>query len=236
MTEALGDTAPREPLPTKPGRFLTPRLIVASNLTLAGLLTALSLAGLVGVTDPSAYVGSVLLVVSILPSNLLRLGRFSQERRMRALARLRKPLGISAGVWFVVHSAASVWELFDLSLPLGPQFARTGILLGLVATLVFVLMLATSPVRVQRALGPNWKRLHRLVWFAVPLSLAHALVTGGLEPLAIVFYGAIMAFAAFEYRALRGRTLRGRSMGGMWSHLGLVGAGTLVSVLIYVVL
>ena len=231
MTDALGDTAPREPLPTGPGRFLTPRLIVAANLTLAGLLTVLSLAGLVGVTDPSAYVGSVLLVVSILPSNLLRLGRFPQERRMRALARLRKPLGISAGVWFVVHSAASVWELFDLSLPLGPQFARTGILLGLVATLVFVLMLATSTVQAQRALGPNWKRLHRLVWFAVPISLAHTLVTVGLEPLAIVLYGAIMAFAAFEYRALRGR-----GAGGAWSHLGLVGAGTLVSVLIYVVL
>jgi DMSO/TMAO reductase YedYZ heme-binding membrane subunit len=204
---------------------------VASNLALAGLFTALSLAGLVEVTDPSAYVGSVLLVVSILPSNLLRLGRFPQERRMRALARLRKPLGISAGIWFIVHSAASVWELFDLSLPLGPQFARTGILLGLVATLVFVLMLATSTVRAQRALGPNWKRLHRLVWFAVPISLAHTLVTVGLEPLAIVLYGAIMAFAAFEYRALRGR-----GAGGAWSHLGLVGAGTLVSVLIYVVL
>jgi DMSO/TMAO reductase YedYZ heme-binding membrane subunit len=231
MTDALGDTAPREPLPPGPGRFLTPRLIVAANLTLAGLLTALSLAGLVGITDPSAYVGSVLLVVSILPSNLLRLGRSPQERRMRALARLRKPLGISAGVWFVVHSAASVWELFDLSLPLGPQFARTGILLGLVATLVFVLMLATSTVQAQRALGPNWKRLHRLVWFAVPLSLAHTLVTVGLEPLAIVLYGAIIIFAAYEYRALRGR-----SMGGAWSHLGLVGAGTLVSVLIYVVL
>jgi sulfoxide reductase heme-binding subunit YedZ len=150
---------------------------------------------------------------------------------MRALARLRKPLGISAGIWFIVHSAASVWELFDLSLPLGPQFARTGILLGLVATLVFVLMLATSTVQAQRALGPNWKRLHRLVWFAVPISLAHTLVTVGLEPLAIVLYGAIMAFAAFEYRALRGR-----GAGGAWSHLGLVGAGTLVSVLIYVVL
>ena len=150
---------------------------------------------------------------------------------MRALARLRKPLGISAGVWFVVHSAASVWELFDLSLPLGPQFARTGILLGLVATLVFVLMLATSTVQAQRALGPNWKRLHRLVWFAVPVSLAHALVTVGLEPLAIVLYGAIMAFAAFEYRALRAR-----GAGGAGAHLGLVGAGTFVSVLIYAVL
>ena len=141
MTDTLGDTAPREPLPTGPGRFPAPRLIVTANLALAGLLTVLSLAGLFGVTDPSAYIGTVLLVGSILPSNWLRLGRFSQERRMRALARLRKPLGISAGVWC-----------------------------------------------------------------------------------------AIMAFAAFEYRALRGR-----SMAGTWSHLGLVGAGTLVSVLIYVV-
>jgi DMSO/TMAO reductase YedYZ heme-binding membrane subunit len=231
MTDTLDGTAPREPLPTGPGRFLTPRLILAANFALAGLLTALSLAGLVGVTDPSAYVGSVLLVGSILPSNLLRLGRFSRVEKLRALARLRKPLGISAGVWFVVHSAASVWELFDLSAPLGPQFARTGILLGLVATLVFVLMLATSTGRAQRALGPNWKRLHRLVWFAVPLSLAHAIVTAGLEPLAVVFYGAIMAFAAFEYRALRAR-----GAGGAWTHLGLVGAGTLVSVLIYAVL
>ena len=231
MTDALGDNAKRETLPTGPGRFLTPRLILAANFALAGLLTALSLSGLVGVTDPSAYVGTVLLVASILPSNLLRFGRFAENRRVRALARLRKPLGISAGVWFVVHSAASVWERFDLSLPLGPQFARTGILLGLVATLVFVLMLATSTGRAQRALGANWKRLHRLVWFAVPLSLAHALVTGGLEPLAIVLYGGIMAFAAFEYRAQRGR-----GTGGAGTHLALVGAGTLASVLIYAVI
>ena len=231
MKDTPDDTAPPETQPTVPGRSRTPRLILAANLALAGLLTALSLAGLVGVTDPSAYVGTVLLVGSILPPNLLRFGRFSQERRLRTLARLRKPLGVSAGVWFVVHSAASVWELFDLSLPLGPQFARTGIILGLVATLVFVLMLATSTGRAQRALGANWKRLHRLVWFAVPLSLAHALVTGGLEPLAIVLYGAIMAFAAFEYRALRARGL-----GGAGAHLGLVGAGTFVSVLIYAVL
>jgi hypothetical protein len=231
MTDTLDDTAPRKPLPTGPGRFSTPRLILTANLALAGLLTALSLAGLVGVTDPSAYIGSVLLVGSILPSNWLRLGRFSHERTMRALARLRKPLGISAGVWFVVHSAASVWEHFDLSLPLGPQFARTGILLGLVATLVFVLMLATSTGRAQRALGANWKRLHRLVWFAVPLSLAHALMTGGMEPLAVVLYGGIMAFAAFEYRALRAH-----GAGGAGTHLVLVGAGTLASALIYVVL
>ena len=231
MADTLSETASREPVPGLPERYLTPRRIVAANLALAGLSAVLSLAGLVGVTDPSAYVGTVLLVGTLLPSNLLRLGRFSRGRWMRGLARLRKPLGISAGVWFVVHSVVSVWERFDLSLPLGPQFARTGIVLGLVATLVFVLMLATSAGWAQRALGANWKRLHRLAWFAVPLSLAHALVAAGLEPLAILLYGGIMAFAAFEYRALRGR-----GSGGARAHLVLVGAGTLASVLIYVVL
>ncbi|MDQ3566857.1 MAG: hypothetical protein M3397_02085 [Actinomycetota bacterium] len=131
MADTLNDTASQASLPKRPGRSRTPRLILASNVALAGLLTILSLAGFVEVTDPSAYIGMVLLVGTLLPSNLLRFGRFSHGRRMRALAKLRKPLGISAGVWFVVHSAASVWEHFDLSLPLGPQFARTGIVLGI---------------------------------------------------------------------------------------------------------
>lgn len=231
MAETLDSTASQKPILRGPGRSRAPGLIVAANVALAGLLTVLSLAGLVEVTDPSAYLGTLLLLGALLPSNLLRFERFSHGRRMRALARLRKPLGISAGVWFVVHSVASVWETFDLSLALGPQFARTGIVLGIVATLVFVLMLATSTGGAQRALGANWKRLHRLVWFAVPLSLAHALVTGGLEPPAIILYGGIMVYAAFEYRALR---KRGAS--GARTHLVLVGAGTLVSALIYVAL
>jgi DMSO/TMAO reductase YedYZ heme-binding membrane subunit len=231
MADTSSETASREHILKRPGRSRTPQLIVASNVALAGLLTVLSLAGLVGVTDPSAYIGTVLLVGTLLPSNLLRFGRLARGRRMRALARLRKPLGISAGVWFVVHSVVSVWEHFDLSLALGPQFARTGIVLGIVATLVFVLMLATSTGRAQRALGGNWKRLHRLVWFAVPLALAHALVAGGLEPPAILLYGGIMVYAAFEYRALRRR-----GAGGARTHLVLVGAGTLASALIYVVL
>lgn len=231
MADTRDDTAPPKPDPKEPGRPRTPGLIVAANVALAGLLTVLSLAGLVEVTDPSAYLGTVLLVGSLLPSNLLRFGRFSRGRRLRALARWRKPLGVGAGVWFVVHSVASVWEHFDLSAALGPQFARTGIVLGLFATLVFVLMLATSTGRAQRALGGNWKRLHRLVWFAVPLAFAHSLVSGGLEPLAVLLYGGIMAFAAFEYRAL---TKRGAV--GARTHLALVGAGTLASALIYVAL
>ncbi len=193
-------------------------------------MSGLSSSGLVGATSPSAYLGAVFLVGALVPANLLRFERCAGDRRGRLLARLRKPFGVSAGVWFVVHSVVSVRERFDLSLALLPQFGRTGIILGLVATLVFVAMLATSTDRAQRALGANWKRLHRLVWFAVPLSLAHVLLASGPDsPSNLLFLG-LMVFAGFEYRVLRGRGARiGRT------HLILIGAGTFVAALTYVV-
>ena len=159
VTGTHDDFASREPSRRGPGRLRLSRIIVPTNMVLAGILSVLSFARVVGVTDISAYLGTVFLIGALVPSNLLRFERFAHGRKTRALARLRRPLGISAGVWFVAHSVVSVWEFFDLSLPLLPQFTRTGIVLGLVATLVFVAMLLTSTDRAQRALGRNWKRL-----------------------------------------------------------------------------
>lgn len=231
MPDSLDDLAAREPSPAESGRFRLTRRIVTTNVVLAGLLSALSFAGVAEVTGISAYLGTFFLIGALVPSNLLRFERYASGRRTRALARLRKPLGVSAGVWFVAHSVVSVWELFDLSLPLLPQFARTGIVLGLLATVVFVAMLATSTDRARRALGRNWKRLHRLVWFAVPLALAHTILASGLDSPSIVLYLGIMAFAGFEYHALRRRRTR-----GAWTHMTLIGAGVFAAALIYVVL
>ena len=155
MTDGPGDIV-AHPSPKGPGRHRAARLIIPTNVAVAGILSGLSLAGLAEVTDVSAYLGAVFLVGAFVPANLLRFERFAGGRRVRLLARLRNPFGVSAGVWFVVHSVASVWERFDLSLPLLPQFGRMGIILGLGATLVFVAMLATSTDRAQRALGANW--------------------------------------------------------------------------------
>jgi sulfoxide reductase heme-binding subunit YedZ len=231
MPDTLNDFAAREPSPAESGRFRLAQLIVPTNVVLAGLLSVLSFAGVVEVTGISAYLGTFFLIGALVPSNLLRFERYASGRRTRALARLRKPLGISAGIWFVAHSVVSVWELFNLSLPLLPQFTRTGIVLGLLATVVFVAMLATSTDQAQRVLGRNWKRLHRLVWFAVPLALAHTILASGLDSPSIVFYLGIMAFAGFEYHALRRRRKR-----GAWTHLMLISAGVFAAALIYVVL
>ena len=119
--------------------------------------------------------------------------------------------------------------IFDLSMPLYRVHGR--ILMGLLATGWVVAMLATSTDRAQRALGKNWKRLHRLVWFAVPLSLAHAILASGLDSPSNLLFGGLMVFAAFEYRALHRRGARGAG-----THLALIGAGVLVAVLVYVVL
>jgi DMSO/TMAO reductase YedYZ heme-binding membrane subunit len=236
VTGAHNDFARREPSrpePSRqePGRLRLSRIIVPTNMVLAGLLSVLSFSRVVGVTDISVYLGTIFLIGALVPSNLLRFERFARGRKTRALARLRRPMGISAGIWFVVHSVVSVWEFFDMSLPLLPQFTRTGIVLGLVATMVFVAMLLTSTDRAQRALGRNWKRLHRLVWFTVPLTLAHAILAGGIDSPSNVLYLGIMAFAGFEYRALRKRGAHGTS-----THMVLIGAGVFAAALIYVVL
>ena len=232
MTHNLDDSyTTREPPPTQRGSLRPSGLIVTTNVALAVLLSVSSFARVTEATNISAYLGTFFLIGALVPSNLLRFERFARGRRMRALARLRKPLGISAGVWFIAHSVVSVCEFFDLSLPLLAQFTRTGILLGLLATLVFVAMLATSTDRAQRALSKNWKRLHRLVWFAVPLSLAHAILVSGLDSPSNLLFGGLMVFAAFEYRALHRRGARGAG-----THLALIGAGVLVAILVYVVL
>jgi DMSO/TMAO reductase YedYZ heme-binding membrane subunit len=137
MPDTPNDLAALGPSPAESRRFRLAQLIVTTNVVLAGLLSVLSFAGVVEVTGISAYLGTFFLIGALVPSNLLRFERYASGRRTRTLARLRKPLGISAGIWFVAHSVMSVWELFDLSLPLLPQFTRTGIVLGLLATVVF---------------------------------------------------------------------------------------------------
>ncbi len=146
-------------------------LIVLANAVYAAIMTSQSLAGAGRATGDTAVIGAILLVFVLLPSNMLRF-KWARRRPIQALARLRKPLGISAGIWFVAHTIAGIVEYFDLSESLLRQLLIGDMAIGLVATLVFIALLATSKAASVRLLCGNWKRLHRLVWFAVPLALA----------------------------------------------------------------
>lgn len=212
-----------------------PLIIVLANAVYAVIVMLQSLAGSTrGATGDTALYGAVLLVLVLLPSNLLRFRWFSRRKLVRFFAKLRKPLGISAGIWFVVHTIVGLVEYFDISGSLLRQLLIGDMAIGLIALLVFAALLATSSDASQRLLGSNWKWLHRLVWFAVPLALIHTALSSArlhhLEPPGILLFGGMIAFAAVEYFALRRR--RG-VWGGVGTHAGLVVAGTAVAVLIY---
>ncbi len=218
--------------PVKPARGWLPQVIVWANVAYAVYLTVQSLAGIGLHTGTTGVIGAVFLLLVLFPSNLLRLRWWSRRRALRFLARLRKPLGISAGVWFVAHTIVGFVEFFGFSGSIIRQLLVGDIAIGLVATLIFVALLATSTDAAQRRLGSNWKRLQRLVWFAVPLSLAHTALSSArlwhLEPPGTFLFTLMMLFVVFEWFALRRRTRSAR-----WTHAGLVVAGLAVSVLIY---
>ena len=141
--------------PIRPrGRF--PQVLVWASVVYAAYLTVESLAGAGFDTGVTGVIGSVSLLLVLVPSNLLRFRWWSSrrvlQRPLRFLSRLRKPLGISAGVWFVAHTIVGFVEFFDFS-SLGSFVRQTPIgdvAVGLLATLIFVALLATSTDAAQR--------------------------------------------------------------------------------------
>lgn len=236
MSASVKSTA-KPPVPKS--RFKPSLLIVPINVAAAVIVSAMSVFGAGDMVAPTATVGTLLLFLTLIPSNLLHFGPFTvRGSRVRnltsALAKLRAPLGVSSGVWFVAHSLISL-ELFDLAAPLLAQFAAADIVMGVVATLVFVAMLTTSTEAWKHRLGKNWKRLQRLVWFAVPLALGHTVLSslrfnGSIEPPTTALLGGLVAFAAFESLVL---WRRGVTRQRAWTHAGLVGAGLAAAALIY---
>ena len=216
------------------------QIIVCTNVALALVMTVLSFFGAYSnFTSTTASIGTVLLFLVLIPSNLLRFDWWGPKSWVRWLARLRKPLGISTGIWFVAHSVVALVEYFDLRASLVRQFLIGDVALGVVALLVFAALLVTSIKSWQLTLGSNWKRLQRLVWFAVPLALAHSILSslrllGEIGQPAPLFFGAMVIFAVAEFFILRARRRgRGNKQSTVWSHAGLIVAGVVAAPLIY---
>ncbi|MBD2387180.1 ferric reductase-like transmembrane domain-containing protein [Cylindrospermum sp. FACHB-282] len=176
----------------------------------------------------SSLVGSVFLLVTLLPNNLLRFERLSKSRKLRALARIRRELGIASGVWFVIHAALSIQKYFSSEISFFTQLTYREILPGFLSLIVFVLLLVTSNRWSQRLLGQNWQKLHSLVWLVLPLVLTHVtFVTlhyhGMILPPPFITYLGLMIFAAVEFFGLR-QNFPNKN----WQHSALVAVGCLI--------
>ncbi|HSL44837.1 MAG TPA: protein-methionine-sulfoxide reductase heme-binding subunit MsrQ [Anaerolineales bacterium] len=88
---------------------------------------------------------------------------------------IRRPLGVWGFCYIALHLLAYAWlsNGFDWELILRDLGERRAMSVGLIAFALLIPLALTSTNGWQRRLGRRWKVLHRLVYFAVPLSLLH---------------------------------------------------------------
>lgn len=88
---------------------------------------------------------------------------------------IRRPLGVYGFCYIALHLLAYAWlsNYFAWDLILRDIGERRAMSIGLLAFALLIPLALTSTNGWQRRLGRRWKVLHRLVYFAVPLSILH---------------------------------------------------------------
>lgn len=92
-----------------------------------------------------------------------------------SLIPIRRPLGVYGFCYIALHLLAYAWlsNYFQWGLILRDIGERRAMIVGLLAFALLIPLALTSTNEWQKRLGRRWKVLHRLVYFAVPLSLLH---------------------------------------------------------------
>ena len=98
----------------------------------------------------------------------------------RGALAVRRPLGLYAFFYAGVHLAVFLYDYgwirgegFVPALAYAALFEKRYALAGLAAFVLLALLAATSTRGWARRLGPNWRRLHRLVYVAAGLASLH---------------------------------------------------------------
>ena len=92
-----------------------------------------------------------------------------------SLKPIRRPLGVYGFCYIALHLLAYAWlsNYLEWELILRDIGERRAMSVGLLAFALLIPLALTSTNGWQRRLGRRWKVLHRLVYFAVPLSILH---------------------------------------------------------------
>jgi sulfoxide reductase heme-binding subunit YedZ len=116
--------------------------------------------------------GAVGLAFLIASFSITPLGIVSGKTDLKPI---RRPLGVYGFCYIALHLLAYLWlsNGFDWNLILRDLGERRAMSIGLLAFALLIPLALTSTNGWQRRLGRRWKILHRLVYFAVPLSLLH---------------------------------------------------------------
>ena len=129
------------------------------------------------------------------------------------LVPLRRSLGVYGFCYITLHFLSYAWfsNGFDWALIWRDIGERRAMSAGLLALALLIPLALTSTNGWQKRLGRRWKVLHRLVYFAVPLSILHYFWLERDIKDWVLAYAALVAFLfAIRLRAIRQALARRR--------------------------
>lgn len=119
---------------------------------------------------------------------------------------IRRPLGVYGFCYMALHLLAYAWlsNGFDWPLILRDIGERRAMSVGLLAFALLIPLALTSTNGWQKRLGRRWKVLHRLVYFAVPLSVLHYFwLERDIKDWVFIYAALVIVLFAVRYPALR---------------------------------
>ena len=122
------------------------------------------------------------------------------------LVPLRRSLGVYGFCYIVLHLLAYAWlsNGFDWALILRDIGERRAMSIGLLAFALLIPLALTSTNGWQKRLGRRWKVLHRLIYFAVPLSILHYFwLERDIKDWVLIYAAYVTLLFALRYPAIR---------------------------------
>jgi sulfoxide reductase heme-binding subunit YedZ len=143
------------------------------------------------ITQRTGKTAITMLLLSLAISPLRQLIKWPQVNK------LRRPLGLYAGFYALIHFSIFIWLDYGFQWKLILNYILTNkfILLGFTTGLILLTLSITSLNFVLKNMGKRWKQLHRLVYGAGILSSLHfilAVKPGVLRPWPYVILMAIL--------------------------------------------
>ncbi|MEW5966328.1 MAG: protein-methionine-sulfoxide reductase heme-binding subunit MsrQ [Pseudomonadota bacterium] len=111
------------------------------------------------------------------------------------LVRYRRMLGLFAFFYACLHGLTYFWldQFFDASAIARDILKRPFVTLGFAALVLLIPLAATSTRAMMHRLGRNWQRLHRLIYPAALLGVAHYLWLVKKDLTDPLIFGAVLA-------------------------------------------
>ena len=130
-----------------------------------------------------------LLLLTLAVTPLTRL--LPRAAAIRWLMRRRRDIGLVTFFYALAHTLAYLVRKSDLPL-IASEALEAGMLTGWIAFLVFIALAMTSNDASMRALGRQWRSLHKAVYAAAILTYLHWVLTA-FDPTAGYLHFAVLA-------------------------------------------